>query len=115
MRISDWSSDVCSSDLGRSASSSDRRRRDRQRRVGVGMIEELEDDRGGEGRGHGFLAEHVEQGVFSQVEVHDFDREKIGRASCREKSVSVSVDHGGSRRSKKKKAKRTRKEKKGKK
>src|SRR3546814_2717916 len=41
---------------GRSASSSDRRRRDRQRRGGVGMIEELEDDRGGEGRGHGFLA-----------------------------------------------------------
>src|SRR3546814_3823233 len=87
MRISDWSSDVCSSDLpvrgawrreddrDRPASSSDRCRRDRQRRVRVGMIEQLEDDRGGEGRGDSFRAQHVEQGVFVGVEVHAFDRE----------------------------------------
>src|SRR3546814_10749949 len=53
----------------------DRRRRDRQRRVGVGMIEQLENDRGGEGRGDSFCAQHVEQGVFVGVEVHAFNRE----------------------------------------
>src|SRR3546814_3203958 len=39
------------------------------------MIEQLEDDRGGEGRGDSFRAQHVEQGVFVGVEVHAFDRE----------------------------------------
>src|SRR3546814_6737196 len=39
------------------------------------MIEQLEDGRGGEGRGDSFRAQHVEQGVFVGVEVHAFDRE----------------------------------------
>jgi hypothetical protein len=39
------------------------------------MIEQLEQDRGGEGRRHGFFAQHVEQGVFVGVKRHAFDRE----------------------------------------
>src|SRR3546814_13405343 len=50
-------------------------RRDSQRRSSVGMAEQLEDDRGGEGRGHGFLAQHVEQRAVVRFERHAFDRE----------------------------------------
>ena len=39
------------------------------------MIEQLEDDGRGEGRGHGFGAQHFEQGLFADGEVHAFDRE----------------------------------------
>src|SRR3546814_1151846 len=121
MRISDWSSDVCSSDLHHSEQVADqrdrtgdegrdrpyrlfardtgevaertaelaeplhsrlpvrpdRRRRDRQRRVGVGMIEQLENDRGGEGRGDSFCAQHVEQ----RSEEHTSELQSLMRIS----------------------------------
>src|SRR3546814_14631473 len=73
-------------------------RRDSQRRSSVGMAEQLEDDRGGEGRGHGFLAQHVEQRAV--VRFGRQGRKSVGTG----KSVSVHVDLGVRRTIKKKKS-----------
>src|SRR3546814_6746764 len=75
MRISDWSSDVCSSDLGQGLHPADQR-------VGTilqagGAVAQL-DEQG------------VEQGETLRIAVQDcpfrqFDKGEIGRASCRER------------------------------
>src|SRR3546814_13037279 len=96
MRISDWSSDVCSSDLEKAA-------RRRLRRIGghaaggsevrlvrrgLEALDRLDQDR------LGFL------GAAPTVEIDPLDLLQvleIGRASCRERSVSVRVDLSGRR------------------
>src|SRR3546814_15994127 len=88
MRISDWSSDVCSSDLGRVAGAAVGARyvagregldegRVRPSAVGPGDIEEVAD-----------LAEHADAGVDQNV---GRARKRVGEG----KSVSVRVDLGG--------------------
>src|SRR3546814_6589333 len=79
MRISDWSSDVCSSDLDAeqrphrvraggagkvTGGAREAHLADRQRRIGVGMAEQLEDDLRGKGRGNRLVAQHIEQRIL---------------------------------------------------
>src|SRR3546814_14824914 len=80
LRISDWSSDVCSSDLG--------------------QVDAHDDDRHhGEGGGH----RNVAGGYLMLQHQHADERPgiaddaEIGSASCRERVVSVRVDLGGRR------------------
>src|SRR3546814_2965409 len=82
MRISDWSSDVCSSDLLALATRTIAI--EHQVVGGAHRISERVGDR--------------DSALFRQAHPQE-----IGRASCREKSVSVRVDLGGRRIIKKKK------------
>src|SRR3546814_19514774 len=82
MRISDWSSDVCSSDLYAAVRVGDRGQ----------PVADLVDERVVEGVDTGENVQRVQYG----------GRLEIGRASCRGKSVSVRVDTGGRRIIKKK-------------
>src|SRR3546814_19642900 len=83
MRISDWSSDVCSSDLGRLPREPDMAFPEI---VGPAVPEGL-----------ALLTHILRHGeLLGELVV------EIGRASCREKSVSVRVDLGGRRIIKKK-------------
>src|SRR3546814_17096430 len=94
MRISDWSSDVCSSDLG-AAGQREIPEGDRDDALAADLaLQPLHEEAHGEHRLPG-EADHQ----------HDllFDRQAIGRASCRERVVSVRVDLGGRRIYKKKK------------
>src|SRR3546814_4169045 len=75
-------------------------RRDSQRRSSVGMAEQLEDDRGGEGRGHGFLAQHVEQRAvvrFERSEEHTSELQSLMRISyavfCLKKKKTNKTEH----------------------
>src|SRR3546814_808775 len=87
MRISDWSSDVCSSDLTGSTQPGSS---EREYRFSVGKKYE--------GKGGGFFYRNLdsigqyggdEQFQFSVAQLHDgldeLVREEIGRASCRER------------------------------
>src|SRR3546814_15528800 len=123
MRISDWSSDVCSSEL-----------HDRAGGDAVGdddgavpVDEHLGDEAAAVvGRGHrrAIGAGGAEDGEVARFDPVDgavaregvaglaYRADEIGRASCREKSVSVRVDLGGRRNIKKKKTKQITKRKK---
>src|SRR3546814_8620598 len=72
MRISDWSSDVCSSDLG------------------ISRTVELNGFRFDIG-GHRFFSKSQEVvDLWNEILPHDFiQRPQIGRASCREECVST--------------------------
>src|SRR3546814_4247850 len=73
MRISDWSSDVCSSDLLRRVD--DRGRHQRAEHAAVGKSE-----------GAALHLLHLERAVFGALaEIADRALDKIGRASCRER------------------------------
>src|SRR3546814_11302421 len=91
MRMSDWSSDVCSSDLlvGHVADVAHHidARRDHLRR---------------RGREHGAVRPDGKMLAMRLGRDRRHGRTEIGRASCREKSVSVRVDLGGRRILKKK-------------
>src|SRR3546814_15081108 len=102
MRISDWSSDVCSSDLSA-----------HQAGVEIPLVGDATGERplrretGGAARQQGQC--RVRQRIVAVLGVGvggaGLQRqpvEQIGRASCREKSVSVRVDLGGRRIIKKK-------------
>src|SRR3546814_19402476 len=92
MRISDWSSDVCSSDLHDILRARHHRLRgelDRLLRRTALAVDRHRGDRVGELRGEHRVA----------ADVH---RLQIGRASCRERVLSVRVDLGGRRIIKKK-------------
>src|SRR3546814_21064141 len=80
MRISDWSSDVCSSDLG-----TEQRPGHQRAPLIVVALHKLGQHR----HRHGLVLRRLDEG------------EQIGRASCRER-VSVRVDLGGRRLIKKK-------------
>src|SRR3546814_18459522 len=82
MRISDWSSDVCSSDLDARAGDPPRH-----------------DPHCHRGRQHAVLGDDDEPAAAAPRREL---RREIGRASCRGKSVSVRVDLGGRRIMKKK-------------
>src|SRR3546814_13021099 len=111
MRISDWSSDVCSSDLGAAAANQRQRRREAGH-LGEAVEQAVlraedhrgpEDDRlrkGGPNGGFalGLAAGIGRGGVRRGTDGGDVE---LGRASCWE-SVSVRVDLGGRRISKNK-------------
>src|SRR3546814_13614351 len=84
MRISDWSSDVCSSDLVL-----------RSDRVAGQLGEVLVVAK---------VDEEVEHLPLQLLHPRHRDIQEIGRASCRERVLSVRVDLGGRRIIKKKKA-----------
>src|SRR3546814_13046649 len=84
MRISDWSSDVCSSDLFTPDALG-------YQGVNLAILNQLP----GQGQGFGSNGKLVKAGRKSG---------KLGRASCKGKSVSVSVVLGGRRLIKKKKS-----------
>src|SRR3546814_14923430 len=89
MRISDWSSDVCSSDLAsaRSQWPGHHHRLDAKGRSVRRGSADPERRRRGAGRSI----------LRSPHPCHVSERSQIGRASCRGKGVSVSVDLGGRR------------------
>src|SRR3546814_1136019 len=73
MRISDWSSDVCSSDLAEQIGhDAEGRERDD---VDLGMTEEPEQ----------VLEQNRAAAVIAELLPHLDDRRQIGRASCRER------------------------------
>src|SRR3546814_4407593 len=85
MRISDWSSDVCSSDL-------------KENPYTPLTNKDIENS-------HNQLLSNLEKrraAYKEELERQRLFEEKIGRASCRERGVSVRVDLGGRRISKKK-------------
>src|SRR3546814_11916373 len=94
MRISDWSSDVCSSDLPRRHGEHHRvplRRADEvgypfqqpsSRSAAHGRLQQREDGEGGDPQ-HDDLAERVERADIHQGHVDDIGAHEIGRASCR--------------------------------
>src|SRR3546814_18909637 len=99
MRISDWSSDVCSSDLQLVDNAIDASPADRSvqlvaagegGRVRIEVIDE----------GSGMTRDFIRHDLFKPFA--STKAAEIGRASCREKSVSVRVDLGGRRIIKKK-------------
>src|SRR3546814_16376033 len=106
MRISDWSSDVCSSDLALVERPQEQTALGRlaHRRAHVGGLDPVVDR----------VAHQVGEGVLDRLDDRLVelgvltDHLEIGRASCREKRVSVRVDLGGRRIIKKKKTKKTR-------
>src|SRR3546814_4773339 len=75
MRISDWSSDVCSSDLTQRKLVAQARLQTARRAGGEPAFELREPETG---KGLGLLPEPAEGDVF-------YDIEEIGRASCRER------------------------------
>src|SRR3546814_18768671 len=95
MRISDWSSDVCSSDLPRHPL---------LHKGAGGRYTPL-----GKAESH-WTANHARRKCRFRAshrigrDAGGYDRSKIGRASCRERVLSVRVDLGGRRIIKKKKA-----------
>src|SRR3546814_15785325 len=102
MRISDWSSDVCSSDLG--SSNHQKSGRDKRRSAGSqpGVRVVAPGVRaGGDPVPHAQWSLRPRQGICGLSEA-PLDGGQIGRASCRGKSVSVRVDLGGRRIIKKK-------------
>src|SRR3546814_18343599 len=113
MRISDWSSDVCSSDLSRGIENPDGARL-RLFRLGEGATGAAEQGRGIIARCRGGDADPAAKGddmitrhERSGERLDQFSGQKSDRKSVGEgKSVSVRVDLGGRRLSKKKKKKK---------
>src|SRR3546814_5445358 len=77
MRISDWSSDVCSSDLGRAVDREATRRA--ELRAHFESVHILGIDR------HGRQRVCVERAALEALREASIDHDQIGRASCRER------------------------------
>src|SRR3546814_16214205 len=99
MRISDWSSDVCSSDLGKPSRARHADRVD----AGVHIIALVF------GRHHG-IDHHLRNLIVRQPFAEAGTEREIGRASCRERVCKYRVDLGGRRIIKKKKTSTIRQE-----
>src|SRR3546814_17586581 len=99
MRISDWSSDVCSSDLDSAFI------RRGSHRIGPKSIGFEHEKKPAIPRGRRALIWLREQDLNLRPSGYEPDELQIGRASCRERVVSVRVDLGGRRIIKKKKIK----------
>src|SRR3546814_12737375 len=103
MRISDWSSDVCSSDLQDcTLHSSSFGGLGESCAVAIETLNVLQSER--------LIENAAAMGEYLSEGLNDLKRkypkivlDEIGRASCRERSVSVRVDLGGRRIIKKKK------------
>src|SRR3546814_17202481 len=89
MRISDWSSDVCSSDLAQAAGSGMAMPMDH------GMMDHSRMDHGTMPQGMNMPMQMPMAPAQPSSDEQSANPPEIGRASCRERSVSVRVDLGG--------------------